>query len=176
MLVEFTFPFADVDVYILHVYNRICKCALPRNCDTTIPGNKSVTEKSSFVTNIHNFIKCEIDLPLCENRLEMWENGKTWELLWRPSDEMAGHISGSQNSNPELFSYPRLFLASIFFLEWGKTQNIRLNKHSPFQLLQLLNWHQSKMIVWKPDQCVFNLFWIQFLIRFLFSHKRFLPL
>ena len=22
------------------------------------------------------------------------ENGKTWELLWRPSDEMAGHISG----------------------------------------------------------------------------------
>ena len=38
------------------------------------------------------------------------ENGKTWELLWRPSDEMAGHISGSQNSNPELF-WSELFLS-----------------------------------------------------------------
>ena len=79
-------------------------CALLRNCNTTVPNDKSVAGKTSFGTNIHNFGKFKIDLLRCENRLEMWENGKTWELLWRPSDEMAGHISGSQNSNPKLFS------------------------------------------------------------------------
>ena len=54
---------------------------------------KVVPEISVWLISLTFWEKCKIDLPHRENGLEMWENGKTWELLWRPSDEMAAHIS-----------------------------------------------------------------------------------
>ena len=67
MLVEFTFPLAHVDVYILHMYNRICKCGdgetwnpFENPCGLVITErlcDKSINQQNPQQKSFH---KCEV--------------------------------------------------------------------------------------------------------------------
>ena len=62
MLVEFAFPFADVDVYILYVYNRICKCG---NMESILKSFWPACHNSSA----NRWVPCFHVLPLNLQRL-----------------------------------------------------------------------------------------------------------
>ena len=87
-------------------------------------------------------------VPQCWNRVETW---RKWENMgisvWRPSDEMGGHISERQNS--DIFKEASFYLSRPSWYTYSVRSLTFLLKNAP----NILNWAQSKMIVEKPMQC-----------------------